>query len=89
MYDNYVRKYLELDIYKRLGISLDELLDRPRYQVLRIFDLINEFLEVKFKIEEEERRKILAEQRRNDRSNTNKNSGQFPNLQLPPLDQDF
>lgn len=50
IYDNYVRQYLYLDVYKNFGLSLDEFLNRPRDQIKKLVSILEDVSRKKAKI---------------------------------------
>lgn len=49
LYEAYMRTYLYKDIGKKLGISFDEFISRPRHQIESIVRVIDEFSKTKEK----------------------------------------
>lgn len=62
--DNHFRKYLESDMYGKTGISFTELLNKPRHEVARLFELIDEFDMKRYLIEEKATEKAKSESNR-------------------------
>lgn len=74
-----------MDLYNKIGIPFHELLNMPRYEIIRIFEVVDEFNEVKYRIEAEERRKLLDAQKRNNANKQGKTD--FPHI--PEIPNDF
>lgn len=67
IYDNRLRKYLELDVAKKLNMSFDEYLNRPRYEIENIDRVLGEFLTKVNKLEEKTQDDLKKEQERDQR----------------------
>lgn len=43
LFDQYLRTYLFKEVYQRTGLSFDNFLDKPRYEIDKIFKIIDEY----------------------------------------------
>lgn len=43
LYDNYLSTFLYKEIYARTGLSFDDFLDKPRFEIEKIFKLVDEY----------------------------------------------
>lgn len=43
IYDNYFSTFLYKEIYHRTGLSFDALMDKPRFEIEKIFELVDEY----------------------------------------------
>lgn len=43
LFDNYFNTFLYKEIYARTGLSFDEFLDKPRYEIEKIFRLVDDY----------------------------------------------
>lgn len=57
-YDNRLRKYLELDILGKTGITFEELLNMTRFEIENIFRVVSSFGQFKSNLEESEQKKL-------------------------------
>lgn len=62
--DNRLRKYLELDVYAKTGLTFDEYLDRPRYEIERLDRVLTEFRIKVNKLEEKTQEDLKRDQER-------------------------
>lgn len=66
--DNHMRRALELDVYQKLGISFTELMNMPRGEIIRIYEICDDFIGSKAAIEENLRKKEEARKKSEDES---------------------
>lgn len=52
LYDNYLSTFLYKQVYARTGLSFDEFLSRPRYEIEKILKFVDEYNAKKAKIAE-------------------------------------
>lgn len=67
IYDNRLRKFLELDIATKMGMSFHEFLELPRYEIQNIIRVMTEFQEKVNRIEEKNQEQIRREQEKQQR----------------------
>lgn len=64
IYDNRLRKFLELDIASKTGMDFNTFLDLPRYEIENIIRVMTEFQEKVNAIEERNQEQIRRDQER-------------------------
>lgn len=52
LYETYLRTYLYKELHSKLGMSFDEFLDHPRYQIESMIQIVNEVDQRKIKTNE-------------------------------------
>ena len=61
MYESYLRVYLVKEINKRFGISFDEFISRPRYEIETMVNIVNEVISKENKTAKEVLKDVLPE----------------------------
>lgn len=58
MYDNYLKIYIFNDIYKKTGLTFDDYLNRPRYEIEAINKIVMETNKEKMKANEDANKEL-------------------------------
>lgn len=66
MLDNYMRRYLELDINAKLGLDFNTFINQPTWKIARTFDIVDDFIGARTAIEETMRKKLEAQKKNED-----------------------